>query len=219
MVLGLSQRLRKSVICQFWMRPKGLCLWVVVLPVCAKPNSCARHFLPKIFCLCVPFTFLSLMLTRVNDFPAFSAFMTFALLFQLFSAFLLLMKCLNQLFAKKTGYFEYFHTFSTFQAFLLAQACSSLSKLEQVQKSLLQVYWCYWVPIEYKAFTKMLGKQATINQDGTILFQLFNLTIPSSTPDKLIVLCDGCKHLHLDCLTGWPSCVVRVTELLSPPRL
>ena len=58
------------------------------------------------------------------------------------------------------------------------------------------------VPIEYKAFTKMLGKRATIDQDGTVLFWLFNLTIPSSTPDKLIVLCDGCKHLHLDCLTG-----------------
>ncbi len=58
------------------------------------------------------------------------------------------------------------------------------------------------IPIDYEAFTKMLGKQATINQDGTVLFRLFDLTIPSSTPDKLIVLRDGCKHLHLDCLTG-----------------
>jgi hypothetical protein len=56
--------------------------------------------------------------------------------------------------------------------------------------------------IEYEAFTKMLGKQTAIDQDGTILFRLFDLTIPPSTPDQLIVLRDGCKHLRLDCLSG-----------------
>ena len=58
------------------------------------------------------------------------------------------------------------------------------------------------VPIEYEAFTKMLGKGATIDQDGTVQFRLFDLTIPPSTPDQLIVLRDSCKHLHLDGLSG-----------------
>jgi len=51
------------------------------------------------------------------------------------------------------------------------------------------------VPIEYEAFAKMLGQQTTIDQDGAVLFRLFDLTIPPSTPNRLIVLCDGCKHL------------------------
>jgi len=54
------------------------------------------------------------------------------------------------------------------------------------------------IPIEYEAFIKMLGKWTTIDQDGTVLFWLFDLTLPSSTPDKLIVLRDGHKHLHLE---------------------
>jgi hypothetical protein len=58
------------------------------------------------------------------------------------------------------------------------------------------------VPIEYEAFMKMLSNRTTIDQDGTVLFRLFDLTIPPSTPDKLIVLHDGCKHLRLDCLSG-----------------
>ena len=58
------------------------------------------------------------------------------------------------------------------------------------------------VPIEYAAFTTMLGKRTTIDQDGTVLFRLFDLAIPSSTPDKLITLRDGRKHLRLDCLSG-----------------
>jgi hypothetical protein len=49
---------------------------------------------------------------------------------------------------------------------------------------------------------EMLDKQTTIDQDGTILrlFRLFDLTIPLSTPDQLVVLRDGRKHLRLDCL-------------------
>jgi hypothetical protein len=58
------------------------------------------------------------------------------------------------------------------------------------------------VPIEYEAFMKMLSNRTTIDQDGTVLFRLFDLTISPSTPDKLIVLHDGCKHLRLDCLSG-----------------
>jgi hypothetical protein len=36
-----------------------------------------------------------------------------------------------------------------------------------------------------------------IDQGGTVLFLLFDLVIPSS-PDILIVLRDGCKHLRLN---------------------
>jgi hypothetical protein len=39
----------------------------------------------------------------------------------------------------------------------------------------------------------------TVDQNGTVLF---DLTIPSSTPDQLVVLHDGCRHLRLDCLSG-----------------
>jgi hypothetical protein len=55
-----------------------------------------------------------------------------------------------------------------------------------------------------EAFMKMLGKRTwtTINQDGTILFRLFDLTIPPSTPDQLIILRGSIKHLRLDCLSG-----------------
>jgi hypothetical protein len=58
------------------------------------------------------------------------------------------------------------------------------------------------VPIEYKAFTNMLGQRTTVDQDGTVLFRLFDLAMPPSTPDKLIVLRDGRKHLRLNCLSG-----------------
>lgn len=58
------------------------------------------------------------------------------------------------------------------------------------------------VPVEYGAFIKMLGKRSTIDQDGTVLFRLFDLTIPSSTPDRFIVSRDDCKYLRLDCLSG-----------------
>jgi hypothetical protein len=58
------------------------------------------------------------------------------------------------------------------------------------------------IPIKYEAFTKMLGKRTTIDQDGTVLFRLFNLTSPPSTRDQLVVLRDGCKHLRLGCLSG-----------------
>jgi hypothetical protein len=47
----------------------------------------------------------------------------------------------------------------------------------------------------------MLGKRTTIDQDSTILFWLFGLTIPPSTHDQLNVLRDGCKHLRFDCLS------------------
>lgn len=48
---------------------------------------------------------------------------------------------------------------------------------------------------------KVLSKRATIDQDDTVLFRLFDLTMPSSTPDKLIVLCDGYKYPRLDGLS------------------
>lgn len=56
------------------------------------------------------------------------------------------------------------------------------------------------IPIEYEAFIKMLiSKRTTIDRDGTVLFQLFDLTIlSSSTPDKIIVLRDGCNTCVLN---------------------
>ena len=56
------------------------------------------------------------------------------------------------------------------------------------------------IPIEYEAFGKMLKSRTTIDEEGNILFKLYDLAMPPSTPDQLVVICDGRKYLRLDCL-------------------
>ena len=55
------------------------------------------------------------------------------------------------------------------------------------------------LPVEYKAFEEVLQRRMTIDEDSSVLFMLYDLLIPPSTPDSLVVLHSGCKHLHLDC--------------------
>jgi hypothetical protein len=56
------------------------------------------------------------------------------------------------------------------------------------------------VPIEYEAFGRMLKSRTTVDNEGNVLFKLYNLEMPPSTPDELIIACDGHKFLRLDCL-------------------
>jgi len=56
------------------------------------------------------------------------------------------------------------------------------------------------LPVEYEAFGKVLERRTTIDDDGSVLFRLCDLVMPPSTPDSLLVLHNGHKHLRLDCL-------------------
>jgi len=53
--------------------------------------------------------------------------------------------------------------------------------------------------VEYEAFAKAQRKMS-INEDGSVPFRLYDLLMPLSTTDGLVVLYNGCKHLCLDCL-------------------
>jgi hypothetical protein len=53
--------------------------------------------------------------------------------------------------------------------------------------------------MEYEAFTKLLTSR-TVTTDSGILFKLFELEMPFSTPPELIVYHDGSRHLRIDCL-------------------
>src|SRR5712675_896109 len=56
------------------------------------------------------------------------------------------------------------------------------------------------LPMEYEAFWKVLQRRTTIDEDGSVLFRLYDLIMPPSTPDRLVVLHNGHQHLRLDCL-------------------
>jgi hypothetical protein len=56
------------------------------------------------------------------------------------------------------------------------------------------------LPVEYEAFGKVLERRTTVDEDGSVLLRLYDLTMPPSTPDNLVVLHDGFQHLRLDCL-------------------
>lgn len=56
------------------------------------------------------------------------------------------------------------------------------------------------VPIEYEAFGRMLKSRTTVDDEGNTLFKLYDLDMPPSTPDELIVIRDERKYLRLDCL-------------------
>ena len=54
--------------------------------------------------------------------------------------------------------------------------------------------------VECEAFWKVLQRRTTINEDSSVLFELYDLNISPSTPDSLVVLHNGHQHLRLDCL-------------------
>lgn len=51
--------------------------------------------------------------------------------------------------------------------------------------------------MEYEAFSKLLQERTIVDADGHVLFKLFELEIPFSTPSELIV---ASHYLCLDCL-------------------
>jgi hypothetical protein len=56
------------------------------------------------------------------------------------------------------------------------------------------------LPVEYEAFGKVLRRRTTVNEDGSMLFKLYDLIMPTSTPNSLVVLQNGHQHPCLDCL-------------------
>ena len=54
--------------------------------------------------------------------------------------------------------------------------------------------------VECEAFWKVLQRRTTINEDSSVLFELYDLNISPSTPSSLVMLHNGHQHLRLDCL-------------------
>jgi hypothetical protein len=54
--------------------------------------------------------------------------------------------------------------------------------------------------LEHEAFARMTSQRTMVSADGTVLFRLFDLEMPFSTPDQLLVEHDGSRFLRLDCL-------------------
>ena len=52
----------------------------------------------------------------------------------------------------------------------------------------------------HEAFGEVVQRRTSIEEDSTVLFRLYDLLMLPSTPDSLVVLCNRCKHLRLDCL-------------------
>jgi len=44
------------------------------------------------------------------------------------------------------------------------------------------------LPVEYEAFGKVVQRRTTIDEDGSVLFRLYDLLMLPSTPESLIVL-------------------------------
>jgi len=55
------------------------------------------------------------------------------------------------------------------------------------------------LPLEYETFGKVLERRTTIDDDGSVLFRLYDLIMPPSTPDSLVVLRNGHQHLRPNC--------------------
>lgn len=54
--------------------------------------------------------------------------------------------------------------------------------------------------LEHVAFASVLSRRTIQLQNGTVLFKLFDLTCPPSTPEGLIIVHNDNKYLRLDCL-------------------
>jgi len=54
--------------------------------------------------------------------------------------------------------------------------------------------------MEHEAFARLLGRRTVVLNDQSVLFKLFDLAYPPSTPEVLIVTHEGDKYLRVDCL-------------------
>jgi hypothetical protein len=78
-----------------------------------------------------------------------------------------------------------------------------LTTLRETYDALVNHQWSSnAVPMEQEAFVKLLQSRTIVRNDGTVLFQLFDLIMDPSTPDELIVVHDNKKHLRLCCLNA-----------------
>lgn len=59
--------------------------------------------------------------------------------------------------------------------------------------------------MEHQAFASLLMRRTLTLEEGSVVFKLFDLDYPPSTPDSLIVVRDGLKYLRIDCLREQPT--------------
>jgi hypothetical protein len=77
-----------------------------------------------------------------------------------------------------------------------------LNTLREVYESVVNGGENVDLSLEHEAFAKMVMARNTVLQNGTVLFKLFDLEMPFTTPDQLLVDHGGSKYLRLDCLRG-----------------
>lgn len=56
------------------------------------------------------------------------------------------------------------------------------------------------MPMENEAFVSLLKRRTIAIDNGSILFKIYNLEIPDTTPEGLIMEHKGDRYLRLDCL-------------------
>lgn len=54
--------------------------------------------------------------------------------------------------------------------------------------------------MENEAFVSLLKRRTITIDNGSILFKTYDLLVPDTTPEGLMVEYKGEKYLHLDCL-------------------
>jgi hypothetical protein len=59
--------------------------------------------------------------------------------------------------------------------------------------------------MEHEAFASLLMARTLVLSDGCVLFKLFDLTCPASTPEDLFIIREGDKYLRIDCLREPPT--------------
>ena len=59
--------------------------------------------------------------------------------------------------------------------------------------------------MEHEAFAGLLFARTLMARDGSMLFKLYDLDCPSSTPEGLLEVHNGMKYLRLDCLREPPK--------------
>ena len=59
--------------------------------------------------------------------------------------------------------------------------------------------------LEDEAFAHLLARRTVVLENRSVLFKLFDLDCPASTPEGLIVTHEGDKYLSVDCLQEPPA--------------
>ena len=59
--------------------------------------------------------------------------------------------------------------------------------------------------MEHEVFTGLLFARTLMPGDGSMLFKIYDLDCPPSTPEGLLEVCNGMTYLRLDCLHEPPK--------------